>query len=63
MLPEISKIKGIHPGVILKRELKLRGLKVKEYADFVNDHMYAMSPVLHEREGSISGYPSSWHDN
>ncbi len=32
MLPEITKIKGVHPGAVLSRELKRRGLESKQFA-------------------------------
>lgn len=51
MLPELSKIKGIHPGVILKREIKLRGLKNYELADSVNEFPQTISAILKEKRG------------
>lgn len=51
MLPEISKIKGIHPGAILKRELKILGFKSKELVDAVNEHKQTISAILNERRG------------
>jgi addiction module HigA family antidote len=49
MLPEISMIKGIHPGAILKRELKIRGMKSSELAKLVNEHKQSISAILNER--------------
>ena len=46
MLPDISKIKGIHPGAILKREIKSQGLKNKELASLVNEHAQTIGAVL-----------------
>lgn len=46
MLPEIDKIKGIHPGVILKRELKKRGLKNKELALIVGEYPQTLSAII-----------------
>lgn len=51
MLPELSKIKGIHPGVILKREIKLRGLKNYELANSVNEFPQTISAILKEKRG------------
>lgn len=51
MLPEIAKIKGIHPGVILKRELKTRGLKNNELANSLHEHPQTISAILKERRG------------
>lgn len=49
MIPEISKIKGIHPGAVLKREIKKRGLKNKELASSVNEHAQTISAILNEK--------------
>lgn len=51
MLPELSKIKGIHPGAILKRELLLRGLKNKELASSLEEHAQTISSILKEKRG------------
>lgn len=51
MLPEINKIKGVHPGAILKRELKLRGLKNKELAELLDEYNQTISAILNERRG------------
>ena len=32
MLPDITKIKGVHPGAILSRELKKRKMESKLFA-------------------------------
>jgi addiction module HigA family antidote len=55
MLPEISKIKGIHPGAILKRELKARGMKSNELADLVDEYTQTISAILNERRGINTG--------
>lgn len=49
MLPEISKIKGIHPGAILKREIKLRGLKNIELAKSIQEHAQTIGSILNEK--------------
>ena len=46
MIPEISKIKGIHPGVIIKREIRIRGIKNKELASGLNEHAQTISSIL-----------------
>ena len=51
MLPDINKIKGIHPGAILKREVKKRGMKNKELALLVNEHAQTISAILKEKRG------------
>ena len=55
MLPEISKVKGIHPGAILKRELKARGMKSNELAKQVDEHTQTISAILNERRGINPG--------
>ncbi len=49
MLPELNKIKGIHPGVILKREIKKRGIKNKDFASMVNEHAQTISAIIKEK--------------
>lgn len=49
MLPNISKIKGIHPGAILKRELKKRGMKSTELANLVDEYKQTINAILNER--------------
>ncbi|MCK5845957.1 MAG: HigA family addiction module antidote protein [Bacteroidales bacterium] len=49
MIPEISKVKGIHPGAILRREIKGLGLKNKEFAALINEHAQTISAVLNEK--------------
>ncbi len=51
MLPELSKIKGIHPGAILRREIKVRGLKKYELAKAVGEHPQTISSILNEKRG------------
>ncbi len=55
MLPEISKIKGIHPGAILKRELKNQSLKSSELAKSVNEHKQTISAILNEKRSVNPG--------
>lgn len=51
MLPELSKIKGLHPGIILKRELKIRSLKNNELASSINEHPQTLSAILNGKRG------------
>lgn len=51
MLPELHKIKGIHPGAILKRELKQRGVKSNELAITLGEHKQTISAILNEKRG------------
>ena len=46
MIPEISKIKGIHPGVIIKREIMIKGMKNKELAFSLDEHAQTISSIL-----------------
>lgn len=49
MLPKLKKIKGLHPGIILRRELRIQGLKGSELADFIDEHKQTVSAVLNKR--------------
>ncbi len=49
MLPEIDKIKGIHPGYILKRELSKRGIKSSELASNIDEHKQTISAIINRK--------------
>lgn len=49
MLPELDKIRGIHPGYILNRELKSRGIKSSELASNIDEHKQTISAILHKK--------------
>jgi len=49
MLPDIEKIKGVHPGAILKRELKILCIKGSELANIIQEHKQTISAVLNKR--------------
>ena len=49
MLPKLTKIKGVHPGAILRRELKIQGLKGSELANSINEHKQTISAILNKR--------------
>jgi addiction module HigA family antidote len=51
LIQSLSKFNGIHPGAILKRELKKRGIKLIELATEVNEHKQFISTLLKERRG------------
>lgn len=51
MLPELSKIKGVHPGALLKREIKLRDMKNYEFADFIGEYPQTLSAILKGKRG------------
>jgi len=49
MLPRLNKIKGIHPGTLLKRELDNRDLKSSELANNIGEHKQTISAILNKR--------------
>lgn len=49
MLPRINKVKGVHPGSLIRRELKIRGVKSTELASSINEHKQTISAILNER--------------
>jgi addiction module HigA family antidote len=55
MLPDIKKIKGIHPGAILKREIKMRGIKNKDLALLISVQAQAISAILKEKRRITPG--------
>lgn len=55
MIPKISKIKGIHPGAVLKREIEQRGIKSKDLALWVNEHAQTISAIINERRNINPG--------
>lgn len=51
MLPEITKIKGVHPGAVLSRELKRRGLESKQFALSLGEYPQTISAINKGRRG------------
>lgn len=51
MLPSLIKIKGVHPGAIIKRELKKQNLKSIELANSINEYPQTINAVTQERRG------------
>lgn len=51
MLPEIAKIKGVHPGALLRRELKTLGIGGTVLAERIDEHKQTISAILNERRG------------
>lgn len=49
MLPELTKVKGVHPGAILRRELKIQRLSGTELADSIDEHKQTISAILNKR--------------
>ena len=51
MIQSLTKFNGIHPGAVLKRELKKRGIKPINLAAEVGEHKQTISAILNERRG------------
>ena len=51
MLPLHHRVKGIHPGAILKRELKKRSLKAIELAKSIDEYPQTINAITKERRG------------
>ncbi len=51
MLPDLESVKGIHPGAILKRELKKRGIKSIDLANEIDEHPQTINAITKERRG------------
>ncbi|CAN0591942.1 unnamed protein product, partial [Ectocarpus sp. 12 AP-2014] len=49
MLPSLNKIKGIHPGTLLRWELDNQNLKSSELADAIGEHKQTISAILNKR--------------
>jgi len=49
MLPQLAKIKGVHPGTILRRELKIQTLKSSDLANSIGEHKQTISALLNKR--------------
>jgi len=50
-MPNINRIKGIHPGAVLKRELKKRKIKSISLANDINEHPQTINAITKERRG------------
>ncbi len=51
MIQYLSVLKGIHPGFILERELKLRKLPKNKFAILVNEHPQTIVSITKARRG------------
>ena len=49
MLPEISKIKGLPPGIILKRELASKGLRANHFAEEIGEHSQTLNAIMKQK--------------
>jgi len=51
MLPPLAKIKGIHPGLILRRALTRQNIRSSELANDINEHKQTISAILNQKRG------------
>lgn len=51
MLPEITKIRGVHPGAVLSRELRKRGWESKQFALSLGEYPQTINAISKERRG------------
>ena len=51
MLPKIAKIKGLHPGLILQREIKRNNIKSSQLAIAINEHKQTISAIINQKRG------------
>lgn len=49
MLPDINKVKGIHPGAVLKRALKKDNQKASHLANELNIHKQSLSAIINKK--------------
>ena len=55
MLPEITSVKGVHPGAVLSRELKKRGLESKQFALSLGEYPQTINAISKGRRGINPG--------
>lgn len=51
MLDTINIIKGVHPGIILDRELKKRNLPSSRFAMSIDEYPQTISAIINQRRG------------
>ena len=49
MLPEILKVKGVPPGIILKRELTRKGLRANHFAEKIGEHPQTLNAIMKQK--------------
>jgi plasmid maintenance system antidote protein VapI len=49
MLPELQKIRGVHPGAVLEREIKLRQIKKSEFAAKLGEYPAMLTDITKQR--------------
>ena len=50
-LPQFEKVKGVHPGAILKRELRKRNIKAVALAKSIEEYPQTINAITKERRG------------
>jgi addiction module HigA family antidote len=50
-LPKYSKVKGVHPGAVLKRELTKRNVKAIELANAIDEYPQTINAITKEKRG------------
>jgi len=55
MLPEINDIKGVHPGVILEREFRKRGIGKSVFAREIGVYPGIITDITKQRRGMNAG--------
>lgn len=55
MLPEIADIRGIHPGVILDREFRKRGIRKSAFAMEIGVYPGIITDITKQRRGMNAG--------
>lgn len=50
-LPKYSKVKGVHPGAVLKRELTKRKVKAIELAHAIDEYPQTINAITKEKRG------------
>lgn len=51
MLPNLSKIKGVHPGLVLQRELAQNNIKGSELAMAIGEYKQTISAIINQKRG------------
>lgn len=55
MLPTFNKVKGIHPGAILRRELRKQNIKSVQLARAIDEYPQTINAITKERRGINPG--------
>ena len=55
MLPEINNIKGVHPGIILEREFRKRGIGKSVFAREIGVYPGIITDITKQRRGMNAG--------